>query len=43
MKSITMFYELSTNDIYFMRFYRNGNANFWDVFGLSLGAKLQIL
>ena len=42
-KSITMFYELSTNDIYFMRFYRNGNANFWDVFGLSLGAKLQIL
>ena len=42
-KSITMFYELSTNDIYFMRFYRNGNANFWDVFGLSFGAKLQIL
>lgn len=42
-KSITMFYELGTNDIYFMRFYRNGNAGFWDVFGLSLGVKLQYL
>lgn len=42
-KGVTLFYELSTNDIYFMRFYRNGNAGFWDVFGLSLGAKLQIL
>ena len=42
-KSLTLFYELSTNDIYFMRFYRNGNAGFWDVFGLSFGAKMQIL
>ena len=42
-KSLTFFYELSTNDIYFMRFYRNGNAGFWDVFGLSFGAKMQIL
>lgn len=42
-KSVTFFYELSTNDIYFMRFYRNGNAGFWDVFGLSFGAKLQYL
>lgn len=42
-KGVTLFYELSTNDIYFMRFYRNGNAGFWDVFGLSLGAKFQIL
>jgi len=25
-KSLTFFYELSTNDIYFMRFYRNGNV-----------------
>lgn len=40
-KSVTFFYELGTNDIYFMRFYRNGNAGFWDVFGLSLGAKVQ--
>ena len=42
-KSVTMFYELGTNDIYFMRFYRNGNAGFWDVFGLSFGVKLQYL
>jgi len=42
-KSITFFYELGTNDIYFMRFYRNGSAEFWDVFGLSLGAKFQFL
>lgn len=42
-KSITMFYELGTNDIYFMRFYRNGSAGFWDVFGLSFGVKLQYL
>lgn len=42
-KSFTLFYELSTNDIYFMRFYRNGNAGFWDVFGLSFGCKVQFL
>lgn len=42
-KSITFFYEIGTNDIYFMRFYRNGNAPFWDVFGLSVGAKVQYL
>lgn len=42
-KGFTLFYELGTNDIYFMRFYRNGNAGFWDVFGLSLGAKVQFL
>lgn len=42
-KSITVFYELGTNDIYFMRFYRNGSAGFWDIFGLSFGAKFQFL
>ncbi len=42
-KSVTFFYELGTNDIYFMRFYRNGSAGFWDVFGISLGAKVQYL
>ncbi len=42
-KSVTFFYELGTNDIYFMRFFRNGNAGFWDVFGLSLGVKVQYL
>ncbi len=42
-KSITAFYEISTCDIYFMPFFRNGNARFWDVFGLSLGLKFQLL
>lgn len=42
-KSITAFYEISTCDIYFMPFFRNGNARFWDVFGLSLGVKFQLL
>lgn len=41
-KSFSFFYELGTNDIYFMRFYRNGKAEFWDVFGLSLGLKAQL-
>ena len=41
-KSITFFYEMSMNDISFMRFYRNGKAGFWDVFGLSLGCKTQL-
>lgn len=41
-KSVTFFYELSTNDIYFMRFFRNGSASFWDIFGLSLGIKSQL-
>lgn len=41
-KSVTFFYELGTNDIYFMRFYRNGSAGFWDVFGLSFGFKAQL-
>ena len=42
-KSFTFFYELGTNDIYFMRLYRNGGkAEFWDVLGLSLGLKAQL-
>lgn len=41
-KGISFFYELSTNDIGFMRFYRNGSAEFWDVFGLSLGLKAYL-
>lgn len=41
-KSFTFFYELSTNDIYTMSFIRNGKAEFWDVFGLSLGLKVQL-
>lgn len=42
-KSIAFFYELGTNEIYALRFFRNGNAGFWDVFGLSLGVKVQYL
>lgn len=42
-KGLTFFYELSTNDIGVMRFYRNGGtAEFWDVFGLSFGLKTQL-
>ena len=42
-KSFSFLYELGTNDIYFMRLYRNGGkAEFWDVFGLSLGLKAQL-
>lgn len=41
-KSFAFFYELSTNDIYTMSFIRNGKAEFWDVFGLSLGLKVQL-
>lgn len=42
-KSVTAFYELSTCDIYFMPLIRNGTVEFWDMFGLSLGLKFQLL
>lgn len=43
-KALTLFYELSTNDIYFMRLVHDGGkAEFWDVFGLSIGLKVQLL
>lgn len=39
----TIFYmTASTNDICFMRFYRNASADFWDVFDLSFGIKSQL-
>lgn len=41
LKSITAFYELSTNDIYIMRLVHGGSPKFWDLFGLSLGLKFQ--
>lgn len=41
-KSFTFYYELGTNDVYFMRFYRNKQTEFWDLFGLSFGIKSQI-
>lgn len=42
-KSVTAFYEFSTCDIYFMPLIRNGTVEFWDMFGLSLGLKFQVL
>ena len=42
-KSLSFFYELSANDIGIMNFSINGKADFWDVFGLSLGLKAQLL
>ena len=35
--------ELLLNDIGIMNFSINGKADFWDVFGLSLGLKAQLL
>ena len=42
-KSLSLFYELSANEIGVMKFGYNGRAKFWDVFGLSLGLKAQLL
>ena len=42
-KSVSFFYELSANDIGIMKFGYNWKAGFWDVFGLSLGFKTQLL
>ncbi len=42
-KSVSFFYELSTNDIYILRLIRAGHSNFWDLFGLSVGIKAQLL
>ena len=42
-KSLSFFYELSANEIGVMKFGYNGRAKFWDVFGLSLGLKAQLL
>ncbi len=42
-KSVSLFYELSTNDIYIIRLVRTGAISFWDFFGLSFGIKAQLL
>lgn len=42
-KSLSFFYELSTNDIYVMHLIHTGSMGFWDLFGLSLGIKAQLL
>lgn len=42
-KSVSFFYELSTNDIYVMHLVHTGSISFWDMFGLSIGIKAQLL
>lgn len=42
-KSLSLFYELSTNDIYIMHYVHTGSIGFWDLFGLSIGIKAQLL
>ncbi len=42
-KAMSFFYELSATDIGIMKFGYNAKAGFWDVFGLSLGIKAQLL
>lgn len=42
-KSVTFFYELSTNELYLIGAVSNKYLKFKDVVGLSLGAKFQFL
>ncbi len=42
-KSVTLFYELSTCDLYIRSKYMDSNVGFWDIVGLSLGIRLQLL
>ena len=42
-KSITAFYEISTCDIYLRSMIVDKHLNIWDIVGLSLGLKLQLL
>ncbi len=42
-KSVTAFYELGTCDLYIRARYFDNNVTFWDLMGLSLGIKLQLL
>lgn len=42
-KSLSVFYELSTNDIYIMHLVHTGSIGFWEMFGLSIGIKAQLL
>lgn len=42
-KSITAFYEISTCDIYLRSMIHDNYLSVWDIIGLSLGLKLQLL
>lgn len=42
-KSITFFYELSTCDLYIRAMIQDDEVKLWDILGLSLGFKLQLL
>ncbi len=42
-KSVTFFYELSTCDLYIRSKYVDSNVGFWDIVGLSLGLRFQLL
>ena len=42
-KSITAFYEISTCDLYFRSMIVDNYLSVWDIVGLSLGLKLQLL
>lgn len=42
-KSLTAFYEISTCDIYVRAMVQDGGVRLWDILGLSLGLKAQML
>jgi hypothetical protein len=42
-KSITAFYEVSTCDLYLRAMIVDNHISLWDIVGLSLGAKFQLL
>ena len=42
-KSVTLYYELGTCDLYIRSRYLDRSVKFWDIMGLSLGLKLQLL
>jgi hypothetical protein len=42
-KSVTAFYELGTCDLYIRAKYMDHSVKFWDLMGLSLGFRFQLL
>lgn len=42
-KSITAFYEVSTNDIYVRSLFQGNGVRFWEILSLSFGLKFQML
>lgn len=41
-KDISLFYEISTCDLYLRSIIQDGNVSLWDILGLSLGLKFQV-